>query len=426
MSSAHLRILVPIETPEFEHPLIELASSIATSPADELHLIHVSSPDGTQHDVPYTPLQQMADRIQSRDIKALVHLESGQDVTEVIGQSVRRWSCNMMIMGWKADIERTAILAASNRSLTKNLDIDTLIFKERDFASAERILVPTGGGPHSILGIQIAYDLAQRWGSELEILRIARDNQCDPNDPLLQKYCEQLAQDTELQLQLLNIDVPVRILPSADVVKAVEEQASDRDLVVIGASNDWRQEEYLSGSIPDKIANQVSCSALMVRSAITSDLTLSSIFWEQMIRLDLRPTDKWNAIRQMIEVLIEEQQFPATQRQRVLQSALEREQKSSTGLGHATAIPHAPIPDLPGIIGCLGICPEGLDFESNTGEKVHFIFLLLTPQQNYRSYIPILAQISSLVRNDSMQQALLNAQTPAEVTAHIKQFEMEK
>ena len=127
-----------------------------------------------------------------------------------------------MIVGWKADIERTAILAASNRSLTKNLDVDTLIFKERDFAPARRILVPTGGGPHSILGIQIAYDLAQRWGSEIEILRIARDNRCDPEDPLLHKYCEQLAQDTQLQLQLLNIDVPVRILPSSDVVKRLK------------------------------------------------------------------------------------------------------------------------------------------------------------------------------------------------------------
>tara|TARA_B100000674_G_scaffold497987_1_gene534034 strand:+ start:1359 stop:2639 length:1281 start_codon:yes stop_codon:yes gene_type:complete len=426
MSSAHLRILVPIETPDLEHPLIELASSIATPPEDELHLIHVVSPSSIHSSVPENSLMQMADRIKNQNIRALVHLESGHDVTEIIGRSVDRWSCNMMVMGWKADIERTAILEASNRSLTKNLDIDTLIFKERDFAPAQRILVPTGGGPHSILGIQIAHDLAQQWGSELEILRIARDNRCNPQDPLLHKYCEQLAQDTQLQLQLLNIDVPVRILPSADVVRAVEEQAKDRDLVVIGASNDWRQEEYLSGSIPDKIANRVPCSALMVRSAITSDLTLSSIFWEQMIRLDLRPTDKWDAINQMIEVLIEEQQFPSTQRQRVLQSALEREKKSSTGLGHATAIPHAPIPDLPGIIGCLGICPEGLDFESNTGEKVHFIFLLLTPQQNYRSYIPVLAQIASLVRNHSMQQALLNAQTPTEVTAHIKQFEMGK
>ena len=45
-------------------------------------------------------------------------------------------------------------------------------------------------------------------------------------------------------------------------------------------------------------------------------------------------------------------------------------------------------------------------------ERRHTLsFLLLTPQQNYRSYIPVLAQIASLVRNDSMQEALLNAQT---------------
>ena len=84
------------------------------------------------------------------------------------------------------------------------------------------------------MGIQIAYDLAQL-GFEIEILRIARDNRCDPEDPLLHKYCEQLAQDTQLQLQLLNIDMPVRILPSSDVVKTVEERAIDHDLVVVGA-----------------------------------------------------------------------------------------------------------------------------------------------------------------------------------------------
>ena len=148
----------------------------------------------------------------------------------------------MMMMGWKADIRRTAILRAATARY-KDLDIDTLIFKERDFAPAPARFSFQLRRPHSILGIQIAYDLAQQWGSELEILRIARDNRCDPQrSPSSKKYCEQLAQDTELQLQLLNIDVPVRILPSADVVKAVERQASDRDLVVIGASNDWRQE----------------------------------------------------------------------------------------------------------------------------------------------------------------------------------------
>lgn len=424
MSSSQLRILVPIQSPATDGPLIELAAALATGPWGELHLTHVVDPATPIDDQTHDRLQAMADQAQALGVGTLVHVERGQDVTEEVRSAIACWSCNMMVMGWKADIERTAILSAANRALTKDVDVDTLIFKDRDFAGARRILVPTGGGPHSLLGIQIAHDLAQRWGAQLEILRIARDNRCDPNDPLLQRYCQQLTQDTQLQLHLLNIDVPLTVVAAKDVVSAILERAEEHDLVVVGASNEWRQDEYLSGSIPDKIANRVSCSALMVRSAEAGNLRLSRIFWEQMIRLEMRPRDKWEAIAQMIEVLIEEEQFPSTQRQRVLDAALNRERQSSTALGHNTAIPHAPMPDLPGVIGCLGICPEGLDFESKTGEKVHFIFLLLTPQQNYRSYIPILAQIASLVRNETMRQALLQSQTPSEVTAHLKRLDL--
>ena len=71
----------------------------------------------------------------------------------------------------------------------------------------------------------------------------------------------------------------------------------------------------------------------------------------------------------------------------------------------------------------MGILPQGVDFEGTTDEQVHFIFLLLTPQQNYRSYIPILAQIATLVRTDGAPEALLASQTPAEVTALLKRQE---
>ncbi|MGY8825310.1 MAG: PTS sugar transporter subunit IIA [Candidatus Latescibacterota bacterium] len=423
MASPQLRILVPLEDPSTEAILVDLAAALANPPWGEIHLTHVITPSSERVENVDLVLSQRAEDAMERGVGALVHIEYGESVTEEIRRAIERWSCNMMLMGWKADVESTAILAAANRALTKDVDVDTLIFKERNFAPAKRILVPTGGGPHSLLGIQIAYDLAQTWGAELEILRIARDARCDPHDPLLRRYCSQLTQDTHLQLELLGIDVPLTIIPSAEVVPTIVEQAKGHDLVVIGASNDWRQEEHLGGSIPDKIANQVPCSALMVRSAVANDMHLSRIFWEQMIRLEMHPKDKWDAIAQMVEILIEEEQFPSTERDMVLAAAINREKQGSTALGHNTAIPHAPIPDLPGIIGCLGICPQGIDFESKNGEKVQFIFLLLTPQQNYRSYIPILAQIATVVRNEDTRQALLASQTPSEVTAQLKKQE---
>ncbi|MHC4606536.1 MAG: PTS sugar transporter subunit IIA, partial [Planctomycetota bacterium] len=92
-------------------------------------------------------------------------------------------------------------------------------------------------------------------------------------------------------------------------------------------------------------------------------------------------------------------------------------------LGLETAVPHAPIPGLPGIIGCLGICPDGVDFEGAHGGPVRFIFLLLTPRQDYHAYIPALAQIADLMRPEETRAALLRCRTPSEVTALIKQHE---
>lgn len=421
MSPAQLRILVPLENPHQEHNLVDLAATLALAPWGELHLTHILTPDAAPRPDMERALQVSADRAMAHDIGAIAHLEKDEDVTSGIQRAVRRWSCNMMLMAWNAKVERDAILSAPNRALTKAIDVDTLIFKEKKSGPVRRILVPFGGGNHALVGVQIAYDLARTWGAELEILRIVRDPR-DPSDPILQRYCSQLAADTRLQLKLLKIDAPLTVVPAIHVVPAIVAKAQNHDLIVLGASNDWRQEEHLAGSIPDEIAYQVPCSVLMVRSAAASDLQLSRIFWEHTIRLDLTPKDKWDAIAQLVDALIEEQQIPVSERQTVLEAALARERKGSTALGHGTAIPHAPIPDLPGIIGGLGICPQGIDFESPSNEPVHFIFLLLTPEQNYRSYIPVLAQIATLMHTDAAHRDMLASQTPAEIIAVLKRL----
>ena len=58
-------------------------------------------------------------------------------------------------------------------------------------------------------------------------------------------------------------------------------------------------------------------------------------------------------------------------------------------------------------------------------EPVHFIFLLLTPQQNYRSYIPVLAQIATLMHTEEARSAFLRCQTPSELMAVIKRQEQD-
>jgi len=419
-SLSDLRILVPLEHPGEETTLVRMAATLAASRRGVLHLAHIRTPD-TQS-VSHAPqlLEEAARLAGELGVSAFPHLAENESVTAGVQEAVTRWDCNMMVMGWYRELGKDAVLGAQNRTLTKAVDVDTLIYRVGNQDPARRILVPTGGGAHSVVGLQIAHDLGRAWKADLEVLRIARDRQCRPDDQILRRYCEQLRQETLLRMQLLDINAPLTIIPAQDVVSPIVSRARPEDLVVLGASNDWRQDEYLAGSIPDDIASQIPNPVLMVRAHHSQELELGNVFWEQTIRLGMRPADKWDAITQLVDILVEERQVPAALRQTVLDAALAREHKSSTALGHMTAIPHAPIPDLPAIIGALAICPEGVDFGSPDGQLVNYIFLLLTPQQNYRNYIPVLAQIASLMRIGRVRASFLNCQTPAEVKALLR------
>ncbi|MEW6750570.1 MAG: PTS sugar transporter subunit IIA [Candidatus Latescibacterota bacterium] len=420
MPANPLRILVPLRDPADELSLVRLAAALVPPTGGQLHLVHVVDPDAGRPERLQEPMQQAGQAALEMGISAVPHLEEGEDVTVVVSAGISRWGCNMLLMGWRAEVERDAILAATNRALTKAIHVDTLIFKERDFHPARRILVPTGGGAHSAMCLQIAHDLARRWGAEVDVVRVARDPRSLADDPLLARYCQQLREETEVQLGLLGIAAPLTIIPSPTVVPPIVERARRADLVVLGASNDWQQDEHLAGSIPDEIARHVGCSVLMVRQPSgQAGRSLGSLFWENTIRLQMRARDKWDAIAQLVDALVEEQQIPASQRDAVLEAAVGRERKGSTALGHATAVPHAPIPHLPGLIGCMAICPGGVDFGSADG-PTQFVFLLLTPLENYRNYIPVLAQIATLMRREPVRRSLLACQTPAEAASVLR------
>jgi mannitol/fructose-specific phosphotransferase system IIA component (Ntr-type)/nucleotide-binding universal stress UspA family protein len=425
MSKPAVRILVALENPAMEDSLVRLAATLAREPWGELHLTHVVTPD----DPPLADAQSALDRAAALAVEmgvvAIPHLLHGETVTIAIQEALRRWSCDVLIMGWYGDVDPTTVLSSPNRALTKALDVDTLIFKDKGFGGIRRLLVPTGGGTHSMMGLEVAHQLAQVWQAKMRAVRIARVPTCRADDPLQQRYCHQVADDMRMQLNLLSIarDVESEVIPAQEVVAPIIDMSHDDDLLILGASNDWRQEDFLAGSIPDEIAYKAPCSVLMVRSRNPGNHHLSNIFWEHTIRLDLHPRDKWEAIDQMVDVLIEEKQVPPSQRDVVLAAACEREHKSSTAIGRETAVPHAPLPGLPGIIGALAVCPDGVDFSGQNGADVHYIFLLLTPQQNYRTYIPILAQIAALMHTDETRSAILNCETPAELTALIKNQE---
>jgi mannitol/fructose-specific phosphotransferase system IIA component (Ntr-type) len=138
-------------------------------------------------------------------------------------------------------------------------------------------------------------------------------------------------------------------------------------------------------------------------------------------------SDKWEAIRQLVDHLGERGAVPAELLGDVREAVLARERSMSTGMEQGIAIPHAAIEGLETIAGCLGIVgrEEGLEFQSIDGRPTRLIVLLAIPKAQKLLHIRTLADVARLLGREPVRQALLAASTPEEAWAALREGELE-
>lgn len=96
--------------------------------------------------------------------------------------------------------------------------------------------------------------------------------------------------------------------------------------------------------------------------------------------------------------------------QRVIyDTLLQRERLGSTGLGRGIAVPHVKLHGLSGIVCLFARLSKPIDFESQDGEPVDLIFLLLAPDHAGGDHLKALAKISRLVREPAALERLRTA-----------------
>jgi PTS system nitrogen regulatory IIA component len=93
----------------------------------------------------------------------------------------------------------------------------------------------------------------------------------------------------------------------------------------------------------------------------------------------------------------------------IFETMLQRERLGSTGLGRGIAIPHVKFKNLDGIVCLFARLGTPIDFESQDGEPVDLIFLLLAPEKASGDHLKALARISRLVREPSSLEQLRGA-----------------
>ena len=148
---------------------------------------------------------------------------------------------------------------------------------------------------------------------------------------------------------------------------------------------------------------------------------LSELLNEDAITLSLRARDKESAIKELVQLL--ESAHRVDTKGEILSKVLQRESMMSTGIGNGVAIPHGKTRLLDQLVASCGVANAGIDFDSMDGEPATLFILLVSPENLRGPHVKALANVSRLLKEESVRKTLREAKTSEAFLAALQSAE---
>jgi PTS system fructose-specific IIA component/PTS system nitrogen regulatory IIA component len=155
-------------------------------------------------------------------------------------------------------------------------------------------------------------------------------------------------------------------------------------------------------------------------------MKFSDFICKEAVRTHLEAEEKEAAIRAMATSLVEAKQINAKDFESIVEAILKREELGSTGIGRGVAVPHTKHSSIDRLVGTVAISSEGVDFDSLDGEKVHLLFLLVSPPDRPGDHLRALENISRQLRDDTFCRFLKQSKSPQDVWQLLEEADNEQ
>ena len=139
-------------------------------------------------------------------------------------------------------------------------------------------------------------------------------------------------------------------------------------------------------------------------------MTLNEIFKTEHIVSELKATNRWEAIDELVDTLVANGAIAKLDRDAVIDVVRTRENSMSTGIGYGIGIPHASTDLIENVVGALGRSKNGIDFEALDNQPVTLVVLFLVPRGQFQKHLHTLANIARQLHNSEFRAALENAE----------------
>jgi mannitol/fructose-specific phosphotransferase system IIA component (Ntr-type) len=144
-------------------------------------------------------------------------------------------------------------------------------------------------------------------------------------------------------------------------------------------------------------------------------MTLSSLLNVGQIIPEMKATERWPAITEIVDLLVSTQRIEPQYRDSVLAALKQREETMSTGIGFGIAIPHASSEHVTEVVAGFGRSTSGIEFDSLDNELVHFIVLFVVPRDQFQVHLRTLAAIAKFLNDRTVRDELAAATNSEEI-----------
>lgn len=141
---------------------------------------------------------------------------------------------------------------------------------------------------------------------------------------------------------------------------------------------------------------------------------------------DIKATKKEDAIKELVDALINAGNIDKRNRNKLIEALMARESLGSTAIGQGVAIPHGKCDCVEKLVAAFGLSKKGIDFDSLDGELAYIFFLLVAPADSAGPHLKALARISRLLKDKYFRDSLRNCQDRDSITTIISQEDEKK
>ncbi|MFM1768501.1 MAG: Nitrogen regulatory protein [Verrucomicrobiota bacterium] len=138
-------------------------------------------------------------------------------------------------------------------------------------------------------------------------------------------------------------------------------------------------------------------------------MDLGDILGPDQIVPDLKASNRWEAIDELIAQLIASGKVAPEHREAITAVVRKRETSMSTGIGYGIGIPHASTDLLHEVVGAFGRSRQGVNFDALDNQPVTLVMLFLVPQGQFQKHLHTLARIAKLLHRKEFRAAVESA-----------------